>query len=90
MEAYAAFVRAYGVVVLYAVAHVRLHVALVVHPCHTEGDDAVGDAQAFNEVGAVEFGVTVVLVLDCAEDLADGLYILRLVGEALLQTLHGF
>ena len=84
METDAAFVRANGIVVLNTVTHIGLYVALVVYPCHAERDDAVWNAKALDKDGAVEFWVTVVLFLDCTEDLANSLDIFRLVWEALL------
>ena len=84
METNAAFVRANGIVVLNTIAHVGLNIALIVYPRHAERDDAVWNAKALDKVGAVEFWVTVVLLLDSSEDLTNGLYIFRLVREALL------
>ena len=72
------------------IAHVGLHVALVINPVDAELDDAVGDAQPLNEIGAVELRMFVVLFLDRTEHLADGLDILGLVGETLLQASYYF
>ena len=90
METDAALVRTDGVVVLYAVAHIGLHVALVVYPCHTERNDAVGYAKTLYKVCTVELGVTVVLFFNSAEYLAHCLNVFRLVWEALFQTLYSF
>ena len=90
MKANAALVRTDGVVVLNAITHIGLHVALVVHPCHTEGDDAVRYAKTLNEVGTVELGMAVILILNGTENLAHSLDVLRLVGEALVKTLYDF
>ena len=73
METDAAFVRADGVVELYAVAQVNVNFALVVDPGHTEGEDAVGFYKAFDELGAFKFGVFVVHVFDGEENFAHGL-----------------
>ena len=86
VEAYAAFVRADGVVVLHTVAHVGLHATFVVGPCDAELVHAVGDAEALDEVGALEFGVLVVLFLDGSEYFFYSLVVLRLAWEALLQV----
>ena len=90
METNAALVRTNGIVVLHAITHVGLHVALVVNPCHTECDDTIWNTKTINKIGAVEFRMTVVLLLDSTENLAYGLNILRLVGEALLKALYCF
>ena len=84
METNGAFVRANGIVMLNTIAHVGLNIALVVYPCYTERYNTIWNAKALNKVGAVEFWVTVVLLLDSSEDLTNGLYIFRLVREALL------
>ena len=90
METDTSLVRTDGIVVLYTVAHVGLYVALVINPCHTECDDTIGNAKTLNKIGAVEFRMTVVLLLDSTENLAYGLDILRLVWEALLKALYCF
>ena len=90
MEAQATFVRANGIVVLDAIAHVGLYVALVVNPVDAELNDTVGDAQPLNEIGAVKLRMFVVLFLDGTKYLADGLDILGLVGETLLQASYYF
>ena len=64
MEAYAAFVWADGVVMLYAVAHVVSDASVVVDPRHAESEYAVRYAQAFDKVIALEFGVLVIDILD--------------------------
>ena len=86
--AQAAFVGTYGVVVLYAVAHVGAHVAGVVGPRDAELQYAVGDAEALYEVGSLEFGVQVVLVLNGCQDLRHCLYVLRLSGKTLFQIFN--
>ena len=90
MEAQATFVRANGIVVLDAVPHVSLYVALVINPVDAELNDAIGDAQPLNKIGAVELRVFVVLFLDRSEHLAHGLDILGLVGKTLLQASYYF
>jgi hypothetical protein len=87
METDTAFVRANGVVVLYAVTHVGAYVAFIVGPSDAELVDAVGDAKAFNQVYFVEFGVFVVLFFDGTQYLFYCLMIFRLVRESSLEVL---
>ena len=83
-----AFVRADGVVVLDAVAHVGLNLALVVGPGDAELDDSIGDAEALHEIVFLKFGVLVVLFFDGGEHLAHCLDVLRLIGESSFQILY--
>ena len=64
VETNTSLVGANAVVVLHAVTHVGLHLALVVHPIYAKLVDAVGDAEALNEFGALELGMLVVFFLD--------------------------
>ena len=64
VEAYAALVRAYGIGMLYAVAHIVLHLAAVVDPRYAERVYAVGYAQAFDEVVTFKFGIFVVHIFN--------------------------
>ena len=90
MEADTALVWAYGIVVLDAVAHIRLHVALVVNPVDAELYNAVGHTQTLDEVVAVELGVLVVLFLNGSKYLGNSLDILRLPGKFQLEFLDYF
>ena len=85
METDTALVGANGVVVLHAVAHVGLVVALIVHPGHAELINTVGDAKTLNQIYLFKLGVLVVLLFDSTQYLFHCLVILRLVGEASLQ-----
>ena len=90
VEADAALVRADGVVELYAVAYVVLYFALVVDPCHAEGDDAVGLDHALDDFVALEFGMLIVDVLYGHEHLFYGLKIFLLAGVLGLEVGHDF
>ena len=90
MEADTSLVRANDIVVLHAVAHVRLYVTLIVHPVYTELIDTVGDTETLDEIHLLELGVLVVLLFNGAEDFFHCLMIFRLVGESLLQILQYF
>ena len=90
METQSTLVGADGVVVLHTVSHVCAHVALVIDPVDAELDDAVGDAQALNEVGFLKLRMLVVLIFDRSEHLAHGLDVLRLIGKLLLQFSYYF
>ena len=88
MESYASLIRAYHIVVLHAVTHVGLYVALVVYPRHAEGDYSVWNAEALDKVGAVKLRMFVVLFFYCCQYLTYGLDILRLVRESLFEVLN--
>lgn len=75
METDAAFVRADGIVELYAIADIVLNLALVVDPGHTEGDDAVRLDHALDDFCFFKFRMLVVDVLDADEDFLDCLKI---------------
>ena len=57
MKAYTTFVRAYGVVVLYTVAHVVADTPAVIDPGHAECVDSVWNAETFQKVHSLEGGV---------------------------------
>ena len=88
VETDTALVRTNHVVVLDAVAHVGLHIALVVGPGHTELHETIGDAETLNEVCALKLRVFVVLFFDGSQHLAYGLDVLGFVGESLFQILN--
>lgn len=90
MEADTTFVRADGIVVLYTVTHIGAYVALVISPCYTELIYTIGDAEAFDEVCFVKFGVLVVLFFDGTQNLFYCLMILGLIGEASFQIFQNF
>ena len=87
MEAQAALVGADGAVELHAVAAVHLHLTGIVHPRHTEGDDALRLHQALDQTGLLVLGVLFHNGLDALQHLAHSLQKLGLVGVALFQTL---
>ena len=87
MEAQAALVGADGAVELDAVAAVDLHLALVVHPGHTEGDDPLGLHQALDQAGLLVLGVLFHQGLDALQHLDHRLQELGLVGVAPGQAL---
>ena len=64
MESNAAFVRADGIVELYAVAQVYLYVAVIVYPGYFEGNDSVGFDKPLDQFGFFELGVLVVYLFD--------------------------
>ena len=90
VEANASFVGTNAVVVLHAIAHVRLHFPFVVHPVHAELIDAVGNAEAFDEFRLLKFGVFVVLFFNGSKNLLHSLMILRLVGETSFNFVQNF
>ena len=64
VESNAAFVRADGIVELYAVAQVYLYVAVIVYPGYFEGNDSVGFDKPLDQFGFFELGVLVVYLFD--------------------------
>ena len=90
METDTTFVRTNGVVVLYAVTHVRLDVAFVVHPAHTELINAVWNAKTLNQVGFVKFWVLVVFFLDGAKHFLYCLMVLRFIRKTTFQVFQYF
>ncbi len=88
METDSAFVRADGVVELHAVADVVLNFAVVVEPCHTEGDDAVGFDHALDDAVSFKLGVTVVDVFNRKKHLAHCLQVLFFSRMLCFQGVH--
>ncbi len=80
METYAALVRADGVVELYAIADVVLHLAAVVNPRYAECDDAVRLDHALNDFCFFEFRMLVVDVLYADENFLHSLKVLLFAG----------
>ena len=83
METETALVRTDGIGVLHTVAHIGLHLALVVDPCDAEGHYTVGHAEALNEVGSLKLGVLVILIFDGGQHFCNGLKIELFTGEVL-------
>ena len=48
-------------VVLYAITHVGLYVALIIHPGNSELVNAIGDAKTLNQISFVKLRMFVVL-----------------------------
>ena len=88
VETQTALVGTDGAVELHAVAEVHLNLALVVYPRHTEGDDALGLYETFEQTLGLEFGMLVVNVLDGYQHFTDSLEEFCLTGMAGLQLLH--
>ena len=86
MEANATLIGTNGIVMLNAVAHVGLNLALVIHPSHAELVNTIGNAQALDEVYLVKLGVLVVFFLNGSQHLLHGLMVLGLVGETTFQV----
>ena len=90
MVAKTSLVRANRVVVLYAVTHVSLYVALIISPRYAELDDAVWNAETLDEVCLLKLWVLVVLFLDSTENLTNCLNVLRLIWESSLEIRDDF
>jgi hypothetical protein len=92
MEAQAALVGADRAVELDAVAAVHLDLARVVHPGHTERDDALGLDHALDQAGLLVFGMLFHQRLDALEHLAHCLQEFGLVriagGQAVIYALE--
>ena len=87
VEPQAALVGADGTVELYPVAPVHLYLALIIHPGHTEADDALRLHQTLDQAVGFVLGVLVHQGLDALQDLPDSLQKLRLAGIAHSQPL---
>ena len=87
MEAQAALIGADGRVELDAVAAVDLDLTGVVHPGHTEHDDALGLDKALDQAGLLVLGVGSHNGLQALEDLLNSLQKLLLLGVALCKAL---
>ena len=90
MEPQAALVGANGRVELHAEAAVHLHLAVVVHPGHTEHDLALGLGDALQNTGSLILGVCLDHRLQGGEHFGGSLDKLRLVGIFLFQKFQLF
>ena len=88
MEAQAALVGADGGVVLHAVAAVDLDLTLVVHPFHTEADDAFGLGDALEDLVLLVLGVFVQQGLEGHQHFFHGLEEDRFAGVLLFQAFN--
>ncbi len=77
-----------GAVELDAVAEVRLDLALVVHPGHTEGEDAVGFDHPLHDLCLLELRMLVIDLFDGFEDFLHGLKVLLLERVLGLELCH--
>ncbi len=73
-----------------AVAHVVLDFALVIYPRYTERENAVGDAEAFDEVITLKFRVLVVFIFDSRHYLLHSLQVFRLIWKTTFQVVKNF
>ncbi len=80
METDAALVGTDGIVKLYAITNIVLHLATVVDPGHAECDDAVGLYHALDDFCFFKFGMLVVNVLYADENFLYGLQVLFFAG----------
>ncbi|CDE58517.1 uncharacterized protein BN799_00556 [Prevotella sp. CAG:873] len=90
METDTAFIRAYSVVELYAVAYIVLDFALIINPSNAEGEDTVRLDHALYDFIALEFGVLVVDLFNRHEDFLHCLEILFLARVLSFQVKHDF
>ena len=90
METQSALVGAYGTVELHAITDVHMHLALVIHPGHTEGDDTLGFHNAFNQFGLLKPGMLVIHILNGNKHFSHGLQVFCLTRMLTLQVLHDF
>ena len=88
MEAQSTLVRANGTVELHAVTQVDLDVAVVIHPRHTEGNDALGFYQSFYQFDTFKLRMLVIDLLNGDEYFLDCLQILFLSWVTSLQLAH--
>ena len=87
VEPQTALVGADGGVELDAVAAVDLHLTGIVHPRHTEHDDALGLDKALDQTGLLIFGVSLNNRLQALKDFLNRLQKLLLLGVALCKAL---
>jgi len=73
MEAQAALVGADGAVMLYAEAAVYLNITIVINPGYTEGDDAFGFNESFEQAALFVFGMLFDNYFERFENFFDGL-----------------
>ena len=70
METQSALIGTDSAVELYTVADVDMYFSLVVHPRHTEGDDALRFDEAFDDFGFFELRMLVIDILDGDQNFA--------------------
>ena len=90
VETDTAFIRAYSVVELYAVAYIVLDFALIINPSNAEGEDTVRLDNALYDFIALELGVLVVDLFNRHEDFLHCLEILFLARVLSFQVKHDF
>ena len=90
METKAAFVRANGVIELYAITQIRLDFAFIIHPCYTESKDTIGFNQALNDLGLFELRMLIIHILNRDKDFSNSLQILKFSWMLGLEISHDF
>ena len=90
MEAQTALIRTDSTVELHTVTDVHLHLALVVHPRYTEGDDTLRFHDALHNFCLFKFRMLVVHVLNRFQHFAYSLQVLHFAWMLLCQVLHNF
>ena len=90
METKSTLIGANSAVILDTIAQIDLHFALVVHPGNTECDDALGLDKAFEQRGALPFGVLVIDIFNTDKHFAYCLEILSFSWMLGLQRGHEF
>ena len=88
MKTQTAFVRTDGAIELHAVTEVGLHFALIINPCHAEGEDTIRLDHALHDLRSLKLGVLVIHLFNRLEHLLYGLQVLCLTRMFRSQTLH--
>ena len=90
METDTTLVRTDGIIVLNTVAHVILHLTLVINPRNAEREDAVRNTQTVNQIISFKFGILIIDIFNSGQHFFHCLDILRFIRETTFQIVDNF
>lgn len=90
METYAAFVWADSHIMLYAICHIGLDIAFVIHPRNAECKNTIRNAKTLNQVLFFKFGMCIIYILNRIQNFFYCLKIFRFIRETTSQVVHYF
>ena len=81
METDSSFVRTYSIVVLDAVAHVGMHISLIVCPGHPKRENPIGNTEPLDQIAFFKLDIPIIGIFDGIQYLFYCLVVFRFVGK---------
>ena len=86
METDSSFVRTYSIVVLDAVAHVGMHISLIICPGHPKRENPIGNTEPLDQIAFFKLDIPIIGIFDGIQYLFYCLVVFRFVGNRLFNS----